>query len=71
MSIPDVLEDVTEIILNLKKVRFKLQPGAKITYQHLQAGNVLASDIESDGTVGVTRTSTSRPSIGEASLLLN
>ena len=24
MSIPDVLEDVTEIILNLKKVRFKL-----------------------------------------------
>ena len=74
MSIPDVLEDVTEIILNLKKVRFKLNSlePRLLRINISEAGNVLASDIESDGTVEVlTRTSTSRPSIREASLLLN
>lgn len=55
MSIPDVLEDVTEIILNLKKVRFKMttleQRTLKINVS--KAGLVTAADIETDGTVEV------------------
>ena len=55
MSIPDVLEDVTEIILNLKKVRFKVntleQRILKINVS--KAGLVTAADIETDGVVEV------------------
>jgi DNA-directed RNA polymerase subunit alpha len=55
MSIPDVLEDVTEIILNLKKVRFKLNTlEPKIFRVNVtKAGIVTASDIELDGDSGV------------------
>ena len=54
MSIPDVLEDVTEIILNLKKVRFKvnsLEPRV-LRLNIDRAGLVTAADIETDHTVG-------------------
>ena len=55
MSIPDVLEDVTEIILNLKKVRFKLNSLETRTLRInvTDAGTVLASDIELDGVAEV------------------
>ena len=51
MSIPDVLEDVTEIILNLKKVRFKLNTLEPRIFRvnFSKAGVVTASDIELDG----------------------
>jgi DNA-directed RNA polymerase subunit alpha len=51
MSIPDVLEDVTEIILNLKKVRFKLNTLEPRVFRVniTKAGSVTASDIELDG----------------------
>ena len=55
MSIPDVLEDVTEIILNLKKVRFKvnsLEPRV-LRLNIDRAGLVTAADIETDHTVEV------------------
>ena len=51
MSIPDVLEDVTEIILNLKKVRFKLNTLEPRLFRInvTSAGVVTAKDIEVDG----------------------
>ena len=54
MSIPDVLEDVTEIILNLKKVRRSIAwKPRRGRINVTEAGTVLASDIEIDGTVEV------------------
>jgi|UniRef100_A0A7C3Z334 DNA-directed RNA polymerase subunit alpha len=54
-AIPGVLEDVTEILLNLKQVRLKfLSDGVKTL--HLEAkgeGVVKAGDIQTDGTVEI------------------
>lgn len=46
-SVPDVTEDVTEVILNLKEVRFKMLVGeqARVVIQKDGAGLVRASDI--------------------------
>jgi len=54
-TIPGVLEDVTEIILNLKEVRLKLNgPEPKTIRIEKQArGPVTAADIISDGTVEI------------------
>lgn len=54
-AIPGVLEDVTEILLNLKQVRLKvLTDGIKML--HLEAngqGELTAGDIQTDGTVEI------------------
>lgn len=54
-SVPDVLEDVTEIILNLKQVRFKmftLEPRV-LRIDVNRTGPVTAADIVTDGQVEV------------------
>ena len=54
-TVPNVVEDVPEIIINLKNVRLKLdkneQKTLRITFNG--AGEVTAGDIETDGTVEV------------------
>ncbi|MBW2466368.1 MAG: DNA-directed RNA polymerase subunit alpha, partial [Deltaproteobacteria bacterium] len=54
-AIPGVLEDVTEIILNLKEVRLKLNTaeGQKVRIDKKEKGPVTAADIISDGSVEV------------------
>jgi len=54
-TIPSVKEDVTDIILNLKGVRFKLgQADAKVVHINLgRAGVITAADIITDGTIEV------------------
>ena len=54
-TIPDVLEDVADIILNLKEVRFKLYvDGPKtVTIEKNGPGDVKASDIQVDDAVEV------------------
>lgn len=64
-TLPGVVEDVTEIILNLKKVRFKLKPSvdtSKTLYLEAdmkkskikeRGGKVLASDISPDAEVEI------------------
>lgn len=54
-AIPGVLEDVTEIILNLKEVRLKLNTaeGQKVRIEKKGKGPVTAADIISDGSVEV------------------
>ena len=54
-AIPGVLEDVTEIILNLKEVRLKLNTaeGKTVTIDKKGKGPVTAADIISDGSVEI------------------
>ncbi len=54
-AIPGVLEDVTEIILNLKEVRLKLNTaeGKTVRINKKDKGPVTAADIVSDGSVEV------------------
>ncbi len=54
-SLPGVVEDVTEIILNLKKVLLKVynRDGRKITINVSGPGEVTAGDIQTDGSVEV------------------
>jgi len=54
-AIPGVLEDVTEIILNLKEVRLKLNTaeGKTVRIEKKEKGTVTAADIISDGSVEV------------------
>jgi DNA-directed RNA polymerase subunit alpha len=54
-TIPDVVEDVTDIILNLKEVRFKLySDGPKtVTIDKSGPGTVTAADIQVDDSVEV------------------
>jgi len=54
-AIPGVLEDVTEIILNLKEVRLKLNTaeGQTVRINKKEKGAVTAADIISDGSVEV------------------
>lgn len=54
-AIPGVLEDVTEIILNLKEVRLKLNTaeGQTVRINKKEKGPVTASDIISDGSVEI------------------
>ncbi|MFA5112124.1 MAG: DNA-directed RNA polymerase subunit alpha, partial [Desulfobaccales bacterium] len=55
-AIPGVLEDVTEILLNLKQVRLKVLTDTGLKMLHLEAkgqGEVKASDIQTDGTVEI------------------
>jgi DNA-directed RNA polymerase subunit alpha len=54
-AIPGVLEDVTEIILNLKEVRLKLNTaeGQTVRINKKEKGSVTAGDIISDGSVEV------------------
>ena len=54
-AIPGVLEDVTEIILNLKEVRLKLNTaeGQTVRIDKKKKGPVTAADIISDGSVEV------------------
>jgi len=54
-TIPGVLEDVTEIILNLKQVRLKLHdsPPRIIRIEREDEGEVKAKDIITDGTVEI------------------
>ena len=54
-SLPNVLEDVTEIILNLKKVKLNLHSDQPKTLEirKRKAGPVTAADIIGDGTVEV------------------
>lgn len=54
-AIPSVKEDVTDIILNLKGVRFKLgQANTKIVHINVErAGVITAGDIITDGTIDV------------------
>jgi DNA-directed RNA polymerase subunit alpha len=54
-AIPGVLEDVTEIILNLKEVRLKLNTaeGQTVRINNKDKGPVTAADIISDGSVEV------------------
>ena len=55
VSLPGVVEDVTEIVLNLKNVRLKLlgEPRKTLEIRHDKAGAVTAADIVADGTVEV------------------
>ncbi len=54
-AIPGVVEDVTEILLNLKQVRLKLlSDGVKmLTLEAREAGEVTAGDIKTDGMVEI------------------
>jgi DNA-directed RNA polymerase subunit alpha len=54
-SLPGVVEDVTDIILNLKKVLFKMysREPRKLRIKVEGPGEVTAKDIETDGTVEV------------------
>ena len=54
-TVPNVVEDVTEIIINLKNVRLKLDKNEQKTLRinFNGAGEVTAGDIETDGTVEV------------------
>ena len=54
-AIPGVLEDVTEVILNLKEVRLKLNTaeGQTVRINKKEKGAVTAADIISDGSVEV------------------
>ena len=54
-SLPDVVEDITEIILNLKKVKLKLHtdPPKTLEIKKNVAGPVTAGDIITDGTVDI------------------
>jgi len=54
-TLPSVVEDVTEIILNLKKVKLNLHadPPKTLEVRKNKAGAVTAADIVSDGTVEV------------------
>jgi len=54
-TVPDVIEDVADIILNLKEVRFKLYvEGPKtVTIEKSGPGTITASDIQVDDTVEV------------------
>ena len=54
-AIPGVLEDVTEIILNLKEVRLKLNTaqGQTVRISKKEKGPVTAADIISDGSIEV------------------
>ncbi|HBQ20850.1 MAG: DNA-directed RNA polymerase subunit alpha [Deltaproteobacteria bacterium GWA2_38_16] len=54
-TIPDVTEDVTDIILNLKEVRFKMEIGTTkvLRIEKEGAGEVTAKDILTDGTVEI------------------
>ena len=54
-TVPNVVEDVPEIIINLKNVRLKLDKNEQKTLRinFNGAGGVTAGDIESDGTVEV------------------
>ncbi|MFA6715408.1 MAG: DNA-directed RNA polymerase subunit alpha [Victivallaceae bacterium] len=54
-SLPNVIEDVTEIVLNLKNVRVKLHSEQSKTLEIVKnkAGAVTAADIVTDGTVEV------------------
>ncbi|MCF8721715.1 DNA-directed RNA polymerase subunit alpha [Nitrospina gracilis] len=55
-SIPGVMEDVTEIILNLKKLQLKLQGGEDTKRLYLKrntAGEVLAKDFQEDPDVTI------------------
>ena len=54
-TIPSVKEDVTDIILNLKGVRFKMgQADTKVVYINVErAGIITAGDIITDGTIEV------------------
>jgi DNA-directed RNA polymerase subunit alpha len=54
-AIPGILEDVTEIILNLKEVRLKLNTaeGQTVRISKKDKGPVTAADIVSDGSVEV------------------
>jgi DNA-directed RNA polymerase subunit alpha len=54
-ALPNVIEDVTEIVLNLKSVRLKLHSEQSKTLEIVsnKAGEVTAADIVTDGTVEV------------------
>jgi DNA-directed RNA polymerase subunit alpha len=54
-SLPNVVEDVTEIVLNLKNVRLKLHSEQSKTLEIVKnkAGEVTAADIVTDGTVEI------------------
>ena len=54
-AIPGVLEDVTEVILNLKEVRLKLNTadGQTVRINKKEKGSVTAGDIISDGSVEI------------------
>ncbi|MCK4981833.1 MAG: DNA-directed RNA polymerase subunit alpha, partial [Victivallaceae bacterium] len=54
-SLPNVVEDVTEIVLNLKNVRVKLHSEQSKTLEIVKnkAGTITAADIVTDGTVEV------------------
>jgi DNA-directed RNA polymerase subunit alpha len=54
-TIPDVAEDVTDIILNLKEVRFKMDAAEEKTLRIEKegAGEITAKDIQTDGLVEV------------------
>lgn len=54
-TIPGVLEDVTDIILNLKEVRVRLLEGeeAELRLAREEEGEVKAGDIETDGKVEI------------------
>ena len=53
-TIPGVKEDVTDIILNLKGVRFKLgQADTKVVHINVDRAGITAADIITDGTIEV------------------
>jgi len=54
-TLPGIKEDVTDIILNLKGVRFKMLSGnaKEVTIDVSRAGTVTAADIITDGTIEV------------------
>ena len=54
-TIPNIVEDVMEIILNLKSVRFKMdtQEPKKLTLKHKGAGVITAGDIKTVDGIGV------------------
>lgn len=55
-TIPEVTEDVTDIILNLKEVRFRMDGHESIKVLRVEKegpGELLAKDIQTDGTVKI------------------
>jgi len=70
-SIPGVVEDATDIILNLKQIPFKLHDGDVKTLRvsRLEPGDLTSGDIETDGDVEVLDTNVHIATVSEGGAL--
>ena len=66
-ALPDVVEDVTEILLNMKEIRFKMySEGPKtLMIDKVGPGAVVAGDIETDDSVEVLNPTSTYATLGQ------